>query len=145
MQCTIYLLTYFLICMYATPMAIWRKRSWRDAIDGSMLHTENYLSMTCPQTLQWRHNECDGVSNQWRLDCLLNRLFRRRSKKTSNFRATVLCEGNPAVTGEFPAQWASNIEMLPFNDVIVITAISEKNKQTMSTIWSGTKTEWYYT
>ena len=33
--------------------------------------------------LQWRHNKCDGVSNHRRLDCLLNRLFRRRSKKSS--------------------------------------------------------------
>ena len=34
--------------------------------------------------LQWRHNERDGVSNHRGLDCLLNRLFRPRSKKTSN-------------------------------------------------------------
>ena len=34
--------------------------------------------------LQWCHNERDGVSNHRRLDCLLNRLFRRRSKKISN-------------------------------------------------------------
>ena len=33
--------------------------------------------------LQWRHNERDGVSNRRRLHCLLNRLLRRRSKKTS--------------------------------------------------------------
>ena len=138
-QCTIYLLTYFLICMYATPMAILRKHCWCSGIYESMLHTENYLSMTCPQPLQWRHNERDCVSNQRRLDCLLNHLFRRRSKKTSNLRATVLCEGNPAVSGEFPAQWASNMEMLPFNDVIMITAISEKK-------WArGTRTKWYYT
>ena len=36
------------------------------------------------KTLQWCHNKCDAVSNYRRLDCLLNRLFRRRSKKTSN-------------------------------------------------------------
>ena len=35
------------------------------------------------QTLQWRHNGCDGVSNHQPHDCLLNRLFRRRSKKKS--------------------------------------------------------------
>ena len=29
-------------------------------------------------TLQWCHNGRDGVSNHQRLDCLLNRLFRRR-------------------------------------------------------------------
>ena len=33
-------------------------------------------------TLQWRHNERGGVSNHRRFDCLLNRLFRHRSKKT---------------------------------------------------------------
>ena len=33
-------------------------------------------------TLQWRHNGCDCVSNYQPNDCLLNCLFRRRSKKT---------------------------------------------------------------
>ena len=37
-------------------------------------------------------------------------LFRRRSKKTSKLRVTGLCEGNSPVTGEFPAQRASNAE-----------------------------------
>ena len=49
-------------------------------------------------TLQWRHNEHGGVSNYQHLVCLLNRLFRRRSKKTSNLRVTGLCEGNSPVT-----------------------------------------------
>ena len=35
---------------------------------------------------------------------------RRRSKKTSKLRFTGLCEGNSLVTGEFPAQRASNAE-----------------------------------
>ena len=42
-------------------------------------------------TLQWRHNERDGVSNRRPLDCLHDRLFRRRSKKTSKIRVTGLC------------------------------------------------------
>ena len=61
-------------------------------------------------SLQWHHNECEGVSNHRHLDCLLNRLFRRRSKKTSKIRDTGLCEGNSPVTGEFPLQRASNAE-----------------------------------
>ena len=60
--------------------------------------------------LQWRHNESDGVSNHHSPVCLLDRLFRRRSKKTSKLRATGLCAGNSPVTGEFPAQRASNVE-----------------------------------
>ena len=59
-------------------------------------------------SLHWRHNERDGVSNCQRLDCLLNHLFRRRSKKTSKFRVTGLCERNPPVAGGFSSQRASN-------------------------------------
>ena len=88
-------------------------------------HKTNYLSETMtimfteacihhsaptsvPIPLQWRHNGRDGVSNQRRLDCLLNRLFRRRSKKTSKFCVTGLYEGNPLVSGGFPSQRTSN-------------------------------------
>ena len=61
-------------------------------------------------TLQWRHNGRGSVSNHQPHDCLLNRLFRRRSKKTSKLRVTGLCAGNSPGTGEFPAQMASNAE-----------------------------------
>ena len=61
-------------------------------------------------TLQWRHNGCDGISNQHPHRCLLNRIFRRRSKKTSKLRVTGLYAGNSPVTVEFPAQMASNAE-----------------------------------
>ena len=54
--------------------------------------------------LQWRYNERDGVSNHQPVDCFLNCLFRRRSKKTSKLRVTGLGEGNSSVTGEFPPQ-----------------------------------------
>ena len=60
--------------------------------------------------LQWRHNERDSISNHQLHDRLLKRLFRRRSKKTSKLRVTGLCEENSPVTGEFPAQRASNAE-----------------------------------
>ena len=61
-------------------------------------------------TLRWRHNGHDSVSNHQHHDCLLNRLFRRRSKKTSKLRVTGRCVGNSPVTGEFPTQRASNAE-----------------------------------
>ena len=43
-------------------------------------------------------------------DCLLNHLFRCRSKRISKLRVTGLCAGNSPVTGEFPTQRASNGE-----------------------------------
>ena len=61
-------------------------------------------------SLQWRHNVCDGVSNNQHHDCLFNHLFRRRSKKTSKLRVTGLCAGISPVTGGFLAQMASNAE-----------------------------------
>ena len=61
-------------------------------------------------TLQWRHIGRDSVSYHQPHECLLNHSFRRRSKKTSKLRVTGLCAGNSPVTGEFPAQMASNAE-----------------------------------
>ena len=63
--------------------------------------------MTSHQSLDWHHNECNGISNHRHLDCLLNRLFKCRSKKTSKLFVTGLCE---EVTSEFPTQRASNTE-----------------------------------
>ena len=76
------------------------------------IHVTNRENGTYPWlcTLQWRNYWRDGVSNYQPHNCLLNRLFRRRSKQTSKLRVTGLCEGNSPVTGEFPAQRASYAE-----------------------------------
>ena len=76
-------------------------------------------------SLQWRHDERDGVSNHRRFGCLLNRLFRRKSKKTK-FRVTGLCEGNLPVTGEFPSQRLVTREMFPFDDVIMVSLKNDR-------------------
>ena len=59
--------------------------------------------------LQWRHNKRDGVQNHQRR-LFTQRLFRRRSKKTSKPRITGHCGGNSPVTSEFPSQRANNAE-----------------------------------
>ena len=61
---------------------------------------------------QLRHNEPDFVSNHHPHDCLLNRLFRRRSKKTSKLRVTGRSTGNSPVTGPVTRK------LFPFDDVI---------------------------
>ena len=71
---------------------------------------EKYKLGVMTLTLHWRHNERGGVSDHQSRDCLLNRLFKRRSKKTSKLRVTGLCAGNSPMTDEFPAQRASNAE-----------------------------------
>ena len=71
--------------------------------------------------LQWRHNGRDSVCNQEPHDCLLNRLFRRRSKKTSKLRVIGLCGGIHRVPVNSPQKWPVTRKMFPFDDVIMIT------------------------
>ena len=71
--------------------------------------TQNWVSCWV-LSLLWCHNGRDSLSNHQPHVCLLNRLFRRRSKKTSKLRVTGLCARNSPGTGEFPAQMASNAE-----------------------------------
>ena len=80
---------------------------------GKPASTDLYQTQIKPisnRSLQWRHNGCDSVSNHQPYDCLLNRIFGRRSKKTSKLRVTGLCARNSAGTGDFPAQMVSNAE-----------------------------------
>ena len=71
-------------------------------------------------SLQWRYNERNGISNHQPHDCLLNRLLRRRSKKTPKLCVTGLCEENSPVTGEFPSQRGPvTRKMFPFDDNIM--------------------------
>ena len=84
----------------------WEKKFFKSAI-WTIFYINSYPLLSV-QALQWRYNGCDGVSNHQPYDCLLNRFYWRGSKKTSKHRVTGLCEGNSPVTGEFPAQRASN-------------------------------------
>ena len=79
---------------------------------GSMFYFSiSTVSTDCTfRTLRWRHTGRDGVLNHQPHDCLLNLLFRRRSKETPKLRVTGLCVGNSPGTGQFPAQRASNAE-----------------------------------
>ena len=85
--------------------------------------TSNRTQMFCagsvinPKILQWRHHERDGVSNPRLLDCLYNRSFRRRSKKWSKLRVTVLC-GESIDDRRIPVQRTVTWKIFPFDDVI---------------------------
>ena len=69
--------------------------------------------------LRWRHNGRDSVSNHQPHDCLLNRSFRRRSKKTSKLRVTGLCAGIHRGPVNSPHKWPVTRKMFPFDDVIM--------------------------
>ena len=75
---------------------------------SSKLHVSVVMVQGYGTLLQWRHNGGDSVLDHQPHHCLLNHLFKRRSKKTSKLRITGLCAGNSPRTGEFPTQMASN-------------------------------------
>ena len=72
-------------------------------------------------TLHRRHNDHDGVSSHQPHGCLLNRLFRRRSKETSKLLVTGLCAGNSPGPVNSPHKRPVTRKMFPFDDVIMIT------------------------
>ena len=90
-------------CWHCRIRMTWPLPRWRQVLWPAAKRDRWLVSVS--DSLRWRHN-----SNHQPHDCLLNRLFRRRSKETSKLRVTDLCEGNSPVTGEFPSQKASNVE-----------------------------------
>ena len=74
-------------------------------------------------TLHWRHNDHDGVSNHKAHIRLLNRLFRRRSKRTSKLRVSGLCAGNSPGPVTSPHKGPVTRNMFPFDDVIMRSRI----------------------
>ena len=77
------------------------------------------LSLMDKRALHWRHNDHDGVSNHQPHGCLLSRLFRRRSKKTSKLLVTGLCVGNSPGPVNSPHKGPVTRKMFPFDDVIM--------------------------
>ena len=70
-------------------------------------------------SLHWCHNDHGGVSNHQPHGCLLNCLFRRRSKKTSKLRVTGHCAGNSPGPVNSPHKGPVMRKMAPFDDVIM--------------------------
>ena len=102
------------ICHYAIVIqrtAIWRQRQLAvhelPMFIIKKLRSFAFGGLFQSLPLLWRHNGHDSVSNH---NCLINRLFGCKSKKTSKLYVTGFCAGNSPGTGEFPAQMASNAE-----------------------------------
>ena len=75
------------------------------------MHSTGTLSSNDLQSLEWRLNGCDGVSNHQPPHCLLLDLVSCGLKKTSNHRGPV----------NSPHKWPVTRKMFPFDDVIMVT------------------------
>ena len=80
---------------------------------------QQHISLAIEEVVKHIHNDHDGVSNHQPHGCILNCLFRRRSKKTSKLRATGLCAGKSPGPGNSPHKGPVTREMFPFNDVMM--------------------------
>ena len=71
-------------------------------------------------SLQLHHNDHNGVSNHQPHGCLLHRLLRLKSKKTSMLRVTGFCAGNSPGPVNSPQKGPVRRKMFPFDDVIML-------------------------
>ena len=81
----------------------------------SRCNISRYFTKHCNGT----HYIDDHVSNHQPHGCLLNRLFRRRSKKTSQLRVNGLCVGNSPGPVNSTHKGPVTRKMFPFDDVIM--------------------------
>ena len=71
-------------------------------------------------TLQWRHNERDGVPKHQPYDSLLNRLFRRKQKKKhQSSESLAFVMGIHRWPVNSPHKGPVTRKMFPFDDVIM--------------------------
>ena len=87
-------------------------------------------------SLWWRHNKPDGVPNHRRFDCLLNRLFRHRSKKRQSSASLTFAGGIHRWQVDYPQKDSVTRKMSPFDDAIMSTVFR------LTTILSLPSGEW---
>ena len=93
---------------------MWRSRSnvhhypkpwWLDDSDSQLKTHLPLVSHICVSELQWRGNWRDSVSNHQPHDCLLNRFFRRRSKKHQSSALLAFVRGIHRGPMNSPHKW----------------------------------------
>ena len=80
---------------------------------------ENFLSRKFIWTLQWRHNERDGVSNNRRLHCLFNCGWGADQRKHQSSASPAFVRGIHRWSVNSPHKRPVTRKMFPFDDVIM--------------------------
>ena len=116
------------MCFCYWHLYVWSQNQWKFINFDMLWDCKNFIkfqvrfvavNIIACKTLRWRHNDHAGVSNHQPHGCLLNRLFRRRSTKTSKLRVTGLCVGNSTGLVNSPYKGPVTRKMFPFDDVIM--------------------------
>ena len=88
-------------------------------------HNYNYTYQQRCFPLQWRHKGRDGVSHHQPHDCLLNCLFRCRSKKHQIPASLAFVRGIHQWPVNSPHKGSVTRKMFPFDDVIMSTGVAK--------------------
>ena len=108
------------MCIFLNKIIVASRGSWYQMhIVNGIFHIGLDVMSSGP-SLQWRHNDHDGVPNHQPHGCLLNRLFGRRTKKTSKLCVTGLCAGNSPGPVNSPHKGPVTRKMFTFDDVITL-------------------------
>ena len=113
------------LSVYSTGYVVWQRHI---RIKPTSCKRSNWSCMTnnssvvtfLLNSLQWRHNERDGVSIHRPHDYLLNRLFKRRLKKTSKLRSLAFVRGIHRWPVNSPHKGSVTWKMFLFDDVIML-------------------------
>ena len=81
-----------------------------------------HVGFGCSWSLQWPHNELDGVSNHQRLDGLVCPGADQRERQSSALLAFV--RGNHRSPVDYPHKGPVTLKTFPFDDVVYILSIT---------------------
>ena len=104
---------------------------WTHTHTHTRSHTQTYTNyvlygIRSRSMRQWRHTERDGASNHRPLHCLLNRLFRRRSKKHQSSTSLAFVRGIQGGPENSPHKGPVTRKVFPFDDVIMVNGAIPK-------------------
>ena len=85
----------------------------------SIINEISYYVYKLHTTLKWRYNGRDNGPNHRRFYCLLNRLFRRRSKKNQRSASAAFVRGIHRWPVNSPHKGQVTWKTIPFEDVII--------------------------
>ena len=108
------------IILYLSLFILTVKLSIRIGLVYKQIHTlaTNYRQFqVLSWTLQWRHDECDGVSNHRRFGCLLNRFTGADQRKNQSSASLAFVTGIHRWPVDYPHKGPITRKRFPFDDV----------------------------
>ena len=109
--------------MTVDKLVAFESHSRKNKLQVSIDATTSSDTMLMTKSLQWRHNECDGVSNHRRLDCFLNSFLGTDQGKHQSSASLAFVSGIHRWPVNSPHKGPVTRKMFPFDDVSMIEVL----------------------